>query len=176
MSTPIAPPLRAIAGLLLPAVLAACSTTDQARVASTAATPLNDLNLVNAPIPDVLAAAQKGPYALPAGLDCATLASEIKALDEALGPDLDAPPSEAHRGLLERGTEATTGAAIGALQRTAEGVIPFRSWVRKLTGAERYSKRVAAAITAGGVRRAFLKGLRAAQNCAHATPSADTRS
>lgn len=102
----------------------------------------------------------------PPGLDCATLASEIKALDEALGPDLDAPPSEAHRGLLERGTEATTGAAIGALQRTAEGVIPLRSWVRKLTGAERYSKRVAAAITAGGVRRALLKGLRAAQNCA----------
>ncbi len=157
--------LRHLAGGCLLAALAACSTTDQSRVTSTVATPLNDLNLVNAPIPEALAAAQRGPYALPAERDCQALASEIKALDDVLGPDLDAPPSEANRGLLERGTEATSGAAIGALQRTAEGVIPFRGWVRKLTGAERYSKRVAAAITAGGVRRAFLKGVRAAGNC-----------
>lgn len=157
--------MRSFASMLLLAALAGCSTTDQGRVTSTVATPLNDLNLVNAPIPDVLAAAQRGPYALPADHDCQALASEIKTLDEVLGPDLDAPPGEAHRGLLERGTEATSGAAIGALQRTAEGVIPFRGWVRKLTGAERYSKRVAAAITAGGVRRAFLKGVRAAGNC-----------
>ncbi len=157
--------LRHLAGGCLLAALAACSTTDQSRVTSTVATPLNDLNLVNAPIPEALAAAQRGPYALPAERDCQALANEIKALDDVLGPDLDAPPSEANRGLLERGTEATSGAAIGALQRTAEGVIPFRGWVRKLTGAERYSKRVAAAITAGGVRRAFLKGVRAAGNC-----------
>jgi len=45
-------------------------------------------------------------------------------------------------------------------------VIPFRGWIRKLTGAERYSKRVAAAITAGAVRRAFLKGVRVMKNCA----------
>jgi hypothetical protein len=158
--------LRHFAGGCLLAALAACSTTEQTRVTSTVATPLNDLNLVNAPIPEALAAAQRGPYALPAEQDCQALANEIKALDEVLGPDLDAPPSEANRGLLERGTEAASGAAFGALQRTAEGVIPFRGWVRKLTGAERYSKRVAAAITAGGVRRAFLKGVRAAGNCA----------
>ena len=84
---------------------------------------------------------------------------------EVLGPDLDAPPAEAHRGLLERGTETASGAAVGALQRTAEGVVPFRGWVRKLTGAERYAKRVAAAITAGGVRRAFLKGVQATKAC-----------
>ena len=104
--------VRSFSGLFLLSVLAACSTTDQTRVTSTAVTPLNDLNLVNAPIPEVLAAAQRGPYALPVEPDCPALASEIKALDEALGPDLDAPPSEAHRGLLERGTEATTGAAV----------------------------------------------------------------
>lgn len=73
--------------------------------------------------------------------------------------------TEANRGLIERGTDAAGGAAVGALRRTAEGVIPFRGWVRKLTGAERYSKRVAAAIAAGTVRRAFLKGLSVAQNC-----------
>ena len=153
------------AALAVLLALAACTTNDQTKVSTAASTPLNDLNLVNAPIPEVLAEAQRGPYVLPAELDCQRLAQGIKALDEVLGPDLDAPPGDAHRSLLERGTEAGSEAAVGALQRTAEGVIPFRGWIRKLTGAERYSKRVAAAITAGGVRRAFLKGIRVARNC-----------
>jgi hypothetical protein len=157
--------MRYLLSLPLLCLVAACSTTDQTNATSAATTPLSDLNLVNAPIPEVLAKAQKGPYELPSDLECKTLTSEIKALDEVLGPDLDAPPSESQRGLLERGAEATSGAAVGAIQRTAEGVIPFRGWIRKLTGAERYSKRVAAAITAGGVRRAFLKGIRATKVC-----------
>jgi hypothetical protein len=37
--------------------------------------------------------------------------------------------------------------------------------VRKLDGAERHSKEVAAAIAAGSVRRAFLKGVGQALGC-----------
>jgi hypothetical protein len=37
--------------------------------------------------------------------------------------------------------------------------------VRKLTGAERYSREVAAAISAGTIRRAYLKGLGASAGC-----------
>lgn len=48
----------------------------------------------------------------------------------------------------------------------AEGIVPFRGWVRKLSGAERYAKEVAAAITAGTIRRAYLKGLGQAAGCA----------
>jgi hypothetical protein len=151
--------------LLLIAVLAACSTTDQGKVGTAVTTPLTDLNLVNAPIPEALVAAMRAPYALPADSECKALAVEIKTLDEVLGADLDAPQSEANRSLLERGSDVTSATAVGALQRTAEGVIPFRGWVRKLTGAERYSTRVAAAITAGGIRRGFLKGIRASKGC-----------
>lgn len=154
-----------LATAVLLAGLSACATTDPDKVAGAAATPLNDLNLVNAPIPETLSAAQKSPYGLPSPQDCKTFADEIRRLDEVLGPDLDTPVSEANRGLLERGGEAAGGAAVDALQKTAEGVIPFRGWIRKITGAERYSKRVAAAITAGTVRRAFLKGLRVANKC-----------
>jgi hypothetical protein len=143
-----------------------CATTNADKVGTAAITPLGDLNLVNAPIPEALVAAQQAPYALPASLDCMALAADIRKLDEVLGPDLDAPASEAHRGLVERGVDGVGGAAVGALQRTAEGVVPFRGWVRKLSGAERYSQRVAAAIAAGTVRRGFLKGLAAAQKCA----------
>jgi hypothetical protein len=73
---------------------------------------------------------------------------------------------DANRGLIEQGGEAAGAAAVDALQRTAEGVIPFRSWIRKISGAEQYSKRVASAIAAGTARRAFLKGLRVAKGCA----------
>jgi hypothetical protein len=44
--------------------------------------------------------------------------------------------------------------------------------VRKLTGAERHDSYVAAAITAGAVRRAYLKGLGESRGCSPpATPS-----
>ncbi len=152
--------------LLTALALGACASVDGNKVGQAASTPLNDLNLVNAPIPELLQAAQRQPYVLPAGHpDCAALNRDIAALDEVLGPDIDAPASGDDKGLVERGGEAVGHSAVGALQRTAEGIVPFRGWVRKLSGAERYSRRVAAAIAAGSARRAFLKGLRAAQAC-----------
>lgn len=136
--------------------------------------PLSDLNLVHAPIPAVLRTAAKSPYAVPADSStCDTLAEEVKALDEVLGSDLDTPPSTANPGLVERGAKEVGNAAVGALKNTAEGLVPFRGWVRKLTGAERYSKEVAAAIAAGTVRRAYLKGVGEARGCA--SPAAPSR-
>jgi hypothetical protein len=136
------------------------------RVGDAATTPLSDLNLVRAKIPEVLLESQKGPYVAPAEASCTALAAEVKKLDAALGPDLDVPPSPNNPGLVERGSGVAGDAAIGALRGAAENVVPFRGWVRKLTGAERYSREVAAAIAAGTVRRAFLKGLGQAAACA----------
>lgn len=160
---------RLMAPLLLVAALGGCATSqgDQA-IVNAATTPLNDLNLVHAAIPEVLAAAQRNPYGLPASRECAALNTDIHALDEVLGADLDTPATDANPSLLERGGNAAGDAAVGALQRTTEGIIPFRGWIRKLSGAERHSRRVIAAITAGTVRRAFLKGLRVAQGCGEA--------
>lgn len=130
-----------------------------------ATTPLSDLNIVRADIPEILVDAQKHPYLAPADSNCETLVVEIHKLDEVLGADLDTPASDNKPSLLDRGSEVAEDQAVGAVQRTAEGLIPFRGWVRKLSGAERYSKRVAASITAGSVRRAFLKGLAASRDC-----------
>lgn len=141
--------------------LVGCSSPQTQKVSTAATTPLSDLNLVRADIPDVLRAAQQAPYAPPTDASCAGLKAAVKALDEVLGPDIDTPPGEGGPGLLERGEDVATG----ALQRTAEGVVPFRGWVRKLSGAERYSRQVTASIVAGGVRRGFLKGQAAAQGC-----------
>jgi hypothetical protein len=179
-------------GVALSLALGACATTNhpdgQTPRASTGqsgspgseavtqavTSPLSDLNLVHAPIPAVLRTAAKSPYAVPAdSSSCDTLGEEVRALDEVLGSDLDTPPSTANPGLVERGAKEVGNAAVGALKNTAEGLVPFRGWVRKLSGAERYSKEVASAIAAGTVRRAYLKGVGEARGCA--APAAPSR-
>jgi hypothetical protein len=147
------------------------ATGQRAMQAATA--PLNDLNLVQAEIPPVLQAALRGPYAAPADPGCAALTAEIQALDAFLGADLDTVATPSNPSLIERGAGVVTGAvsdaAVGVVRGVTDGVVPFRRWVRKLSGAERYSRDVAAAIAAGTIRRAFLKGLRHAAACAPAT-------
>ena len=157
------PPTMRTHLLTVAAVLAltACASSSQDKVSKAATTPLTDLNVVRADIPEVLKAAAAAPYAAPADMSCTALAASVQALDEVLGPDLDVPATKGNTGLLERGEDAATG----ALQRTAEGVMPFRGWVRKLSGAERYARQVSAAITAGGVRRGFLRGVQVASGC-----------
>ncbi len=157
-------------------LLAACSTPSPApsgpgrrdtlsekTVTDAALSPLNDLNVVRADIPEILQTAARNPYASPEDKSCAALGPAIEALDAVLGPDLDAPDSP--RSLIERSNDEANSAAVGALRGAAEGVVPFRGWVRKLTGAERYSRQVAAAIAAGTARRAYLKGLGQAAGC-----------
>lgn len=172
ITTPLIPACVAMSGLI---GLSACSTAPSTeRVGDAATAPLNDLNLVRASIPEVLQAAQLGPYALPLDAGCSALTDQVRALDAVLGADLDTPPTASNPGLIERGSAAAGDAAVGALRRTAEGVVPFRSWVRKLSGAERYAKEVSAAIAAGTVRRGYLKGLMSAQGCgAPADPALD---
>ncbi len=159
------------------AVLGGCASADPAgstpdgaaklggQIGQAASAPLNDLNLVRAEIPPVLQAAQRNPYAPPADRACEPLGTEIRTLDAVLGADLDTPVTGSNPSLIERGTGALGDAAVGAIRGAAEGVVPFRGWVRRLSGADRYSKDVAAAIAAGTIRRAYLKGVGEAQGC-----------
>jgi len=158
-----AAPLLALAGC---ASAPGSTPAAEAAVGQAVTAPLSDLNLVQAPIPSVLRDAQKAPYALPVDAGCGSLAAQVRAIDEVLGVDLDMPVPAGDPGLVARGSKEVGNAAAGALKSAAEGVVPFRGWVRKLSGAERYSREVAAAIAAGTVRRAYLKGLGDARGCA----------
>lgn len=159
-----------IGTLALLLMLSACATRTQTRVTSAATTPLSDLNLVRDEIPEVLQNALKQPYQPPTDATCPVVVTEVHQLDAVLGADLDAPESEDAPSLLDRGSDMAENSAIGALQRTAEGLVPFRSWVRKLSGAERHSRKLAAAITAGSIRRAFLKGFAVSHGCVLTPP------
>lgn len=111
-------------------------------------------------IPDALLRAVADPYRRPSPLDCAALVGEVSALDAILGPDLDSL-SDADK---SEGVANMFGSAVRSL-------IPYRTVIRFLTGAARRERRVAAAIAAGEVRRAYLKGLGEQQKCAApATP------
>ncbi len=173
--------MKCLPPLVLCLFLAACATSRstrapdadssdsvdkaEAQITDIATTPLNDLNLVRVKIPAILRTAQKKPYAPPDAPGCAGLATEIQALDAVLGADLDAPPNPDDPGMVQRSAVFIGDAAVGVARGAAEGVMPFRSWVRKLTGAERHAKEVAAAIAAGIVRRSYLKGLGQAGGC-----------
>jgi hypothetical protein len=161
--------MRPTTRLLLAAALLAlggCASKTVSRMGSAAASPLDDFGITKTEIPPVLEKAKENPYRMPSGRSCIAIAMEIHELDQALGPDYDAPAVENKESLMDKASDVAEDQAVGAVQRTAEGLVPFRSWIRKLSGAERHSKHVAACITAGSVRRAYLKGLAASKHCA----------
>ena len=141
------------------------ATKTETEFADALVAPLADLNLVRTPIPPVLQAAQQAPYAQPADDSCTGLRQEVTDLNRVLGADLDIPVSAGQPSLLERGSDLATHAVINAVRDSTTGVLPFRSWIRRLTGAEKHARAVIAAISAGAVRRAYLKGLGQAQGC-----------
>jgi len=142
--------------LLLLVLVAACSSKKPTGEVSTAAIPLNDLNLVKSKIPPVLVDARVAPYAVPNEISCGSLNGIIASLDAVLPADVDATIEEKNK---------TKKAASNALNNTVKSLVPFRGWLRKLSGAERHSKKVAKAISAGTIRRAFIKGIKSTKQC-----------
>lgn len=144
--------------------LSACATQkEQDRIEEISKTPLRDLNISKVEIPGVLRDAMASPYKPPADMSCPALQAMVADLDEELGPDLDVPEEKLSH--MEQGRETLGNAATGALQNTVEGAIPFRGWLRKLSGAERQSRHAQAAVLAGKVRRGYLKGIMESTSC-----------
>ncbi len=134
------------------------SAANRENVQSAVVAPLRDVNMLRTKIPQVLLDAMADPYGRPA--NCGEITAAIAPLNGALGADLDEPAKD-EDDLLTRGR----GAALGAVAGATTGLIPFRGWVRKLSGAERHDSLVSAVIYAGGVRRAYLKGLGETLGC-----------
>ena len=164
-----------LAMLFLPAVLAGCASISQgsgsnlmenagSELQGALTQPFNDFNLVRTEIPEKLAQVRDAPYAKPVPGDCNDLAAQVLELDRLLGPDLQGEPGAAGKPLVSR--EAAEQAARDAARDAASSWIPFRGAVRYVTGAERHARAVKEATVAGIVRRAYLKGLREALQCA----------
>lgn len=150
-------------------------TTEQVNkgsVAGAVTAPARDLNMLRTKIPPVLLEALEDPYKRPSPNTCAELIALIRPLNDALGADIDDPPSDDDRDLIDKGRDAAEDTALGFVAGAAQDLIPLRGWVRRLSGAERHDRLVRAAITAGGIRRGYLKGLGESKGCnPPATPS-----
>lgn len=162
--------------MLRPLLLASCLNAPLAGTALAQSTgaelgdaltqPLRDLNILRREAPEVLQRAGEAPYAdaptLENGaLDCASVADEVELLDIALGRDVSGvtpPPSL----MVEARMEASS-AIVDAVGDVVE--LPYRSLIRRLTGAHRRDREMRQAIQAGVVRRAYLRGL-SARECA----------
>ncbi len=129
--------------------------------------PLEDLNLKRTAIPQILLDATQRPYDLNGLSNCDTIADEVRKLDAVLGADLDEPPPPPDSSTMgEKGGRMANRAAVGAVRNATRSIIPFRGLMRQMTGAERHTREVDAAIQAGKVRRAYLKGVGMNKNCA----------
>jgi hypothetical protein len=135
--------------------------------------PARDLNMLRTKIPQVLLDALEDPYKRPSPATCAEIIAQVRPLYEALGADIDDPASDGDdRDLIDKGRDAAEDTALGFVADAAQDLIPLRGWVRRLSGAERHDRLVRAAITAGGIRRGYLKGLGESRGCnPPATPS-----
>lgn len=128
---------------------------------SAAMTPLEDLGLRKRKIPTILNTVIKDPYSLPAHYTCETVKGEMADLTLIIGPDIDSKPKaalSAQEEIMEKGSSLLEDAVVGFV-RSQTDFLPFRSILRRLTGANTHEKAVAQALQAGTLRRAYLRGL-----------------
>jgi hypothetical protein len=109
------------------------------------------LGLLGPEVPPILKQARADPYAPPAEPACTTVPQELATLDDLLGPDMGAAPK---RNLASD--------FVGGAIRHA---VPYRGWVRFLTGADRKDKALSRAVMAGWARRGYLKGIARSLDC-----------
>ncbi len=132
-----------------------------ANVQNAAEAPLHDLNLVRQKIPPILLAALADPYARPTPPACRTIVAQVRALTDALGADFGEPDNPQSPSLTTQ-----RGVALTLAHGAAESLLPFVGFVKALSGAQKHDQLVAEVITAGSVRRGYLKGLGEAHGCA----------
>jgi hypothetical protein len=157
---------RILAAGFLAVVVASCSsgrTADTRRgVGDAAYIPFRDVGLIRPEIPLLLRNLQY-PYATAALTDCAAVTREIGQLDAVLGPESYQPGP--NRNVWDRSGDFVEEQTISAAESTAQDLIPFRSWVRRISGASRAERDALRAVANGQQRRTFLRGYGASLGC-----------
>jgi hypothetical protein len=160
-----------IVAAVLSVGLAACSsgrTADTRRgVTDAAYIPLRDVGLMRPEIPLLLRNLQY-PYSTATLSDCAAITREIGQLDAVLGPESYQPGP--NRNIWDRSGDFLEEQTIDAAEGTAQDLIPFRSWVRRISGASRAEREALRAVANGQQRRTFLRGYGASLGCPSIIP------
>lgn len=159
-------------GLILALGVAGCSTgrtADTRRGVIDATTqPLRDVNLVRQEIPMVLRGLEYPYSTATLGDGCPEIARQIASLDAVLGPESYQPGP--NRNIWDRSGDFVEDQVIDAAQDTVNDFIPFRSWIRRLSGATRAERDALRAVANGQQRRTFLRGYGASLGCPGVIP------
>src|SRR5262249_37414267 len=92
----------------------------------------------------------------------------IGELDAVLGPESFQPGPD--RNIWDKSGDFAERGTIQAAQSAANGLIPFRSWVRLITGASAAEREALRAFANGQQRRTFLRGYGASLGCPNPGP------
>ncbi|GGE18062.1 hypothetical protein GCM10011529_25720 [Polymorphobacter glacialis] len=122
------------------------------------AKPLKDMNIIKDKVDPRIEAAMEEPYSLKGIKTCAQFKTAITTLTGVLGPDVDSPQAQ-------RKDQTPAEFALSLGESAAGSIIPFMGVVRKISGADARQKYAQAAIYAGSVRRAYLKGTARQKGC-----------
>lgn len=120
--------------------------------------PLKDLNIIGPKVAPEIERVMAAPYALTGIKTCAQFKTAIGNLTAVLGPDVDSPQTQ-------KKDQSPAEVALSLGESAVGGIIPFTGVIRRLSGAEARQKYAQAAIYAGSVRRAYLKGTARAKGC-----------
>ncbi len=137
--------------------------------------PLDDLNVKQIEIPPLLQKVAEDPYRSKKPIKCEEIRKELAELEVLLGPDIKAKGVKyaSNESILSdvqnveipdttsianSGIDLARGLVMGAI-RSQTNILPFRSIIRRITGANRHQREVEEAYFAGKLRRAYLKGL-----------------
>jgi hypothetical protein len=120
--------------------------------------PLKDLNLMKEEIPAEIQKILDKPYDISKLKTCAQLKGAVRNLTEVLGPDIDSVQA------TKKGQDPGEF-MLGAAESVVGGLIPGMGLIRKISGAEAAERRAKAAVLAGSLRRAYIKGYAKARNC-----------
>lgn len=145
--------LIGLTGMLAAGLVAGCASAPPKGGQAGASSPGQSLGLIGPTTPDLLAAVRKAPYATPTSSGCAAIWADVAALDEVLGPDVDAPAAPERR-------------VSSLVTSTVVGFVPYRGVIRFVGGASRKERARAQAVLAGMARRGYLRGLAQAGSCA----------
>lgn len=121
--------------------------------------PLKDLNIIKPEVDPHLEELMDNPYTMTNLKTCKQYKTAIARLDSILGPDVDSAAAQNQTKQSPAEFALETGASV------AGSLIPLSGLIRKISGAEARQKYANAAVYAGGLRRAYVKGLAKARGC-----------
>jgi hypothetical protein len=121
--------------------------------------PLKDLNIVKPEVDPYLVPLMQNPYNMTNLKTCKDMKTALTKLNSVLGPDVDSAAAQ------DQTKQSPAEFALDAGASVAGGLIPFSGLIRKISGADARQKYANAAVYAGGLRRAFVKGLAKGKGC-----------